>query len=39
MKEFNIAVHVSSDRKFKVYADSREEARALVSGLLEYSDL
>ena len=39
MKEFNIAVHVSSDRNFKVYADSREEARALVSDLLEYSDI
>lgn len=39
MKEFNMAVHVSADRKFKVYADSHEEAHALVSGLLEYSDL
>ena len=39
MKEFNIAVHVSSDRNFKVYADSSEEARALVSDLLEYSDI
>ena len=39
MKEFNIAVHVSADKKFKVYADFKEEAHARVSELLEHSDL